>query len=43
MGCFTEIISFQLRVFVPHGEGVDSEAILAKIIGRGVVPINAAA
>lgn len=43
MGCFTEIISFQLRVFVPHGEGVDSEAILEKIMGRGMVPISEAA
>ena len=32
-GCFTEIIAFQLRVFVPHGEGVDDVAILARITG----------
>ncbi|UWR24638.1 strawberry notch-like NTP hydrolase domain-containing protein [Sulfitobacter sp. S190] len=32
-GCFTEIIAFQLRVFVPHGDGVDTEAILARITG----------
>lgn len=35
MGCFTEIIAFQLRVFVPHGEGVDTAAILARIVGDG--------
>ncbi len=35
MGCFTEIIAFQLRVFVPHGEGVDTVAILAMIVGEG--------
>jgi hypothetical protein len=33
MGCFTEIIAFQLRVFVPHGDGIDSAAILSRIIG----------
>jgi len=32
-GCFTEIIAFQLRVFVPHGEGVDTTAILSRITG----------
>ncbi|ODM47326.1 SAM-dependent methyltransferase [Ruegeria sp. PBVC088] len=35
MGCFTEIIAFQLRVFVPHGEGVDTAAILGRIVGDG--------
>ena len=35
IGCFTEIIAFQLRVFVPHGEGVDTAAILGRIIGKG--------
>ena len=35
MGCFTEIIAFQLRVFLPHGEGVDTAAILARIVGEG--------
>ncbi|WP_341236036.1 strawberry notch family protein [uncultured Sulfitobacter sp.] len=35
LGCFTEIIAFQLRVFVPHGEGVDAEAILTRIVGNG--------
>ena len=34
LGCFTEIIAFQLRVFVPHGEGVDTAAILARIVGH---------
>jgi hypothetical protein len=33
LGCFTEIIAFQLRVFVPHGAGVDAEAILTRIVG----------
>ena len=35
MGCFTEIIAFQLRVFVPYGEGVDTSAILGRIVGKG--------
>lgn len=35
MGCFTEIIAFQLRIFVPHGEGVDTATILGRIIGKG--------
>ncbi|MFC4670701.1 strawberry notch-like NTP hydrolase domain-containing protein [Seohaeicola nanhaiensis] len=35
MGCFTEIIAFQLRVFVPHGDGVDTAAILGRIVGDG--------
>ncbi|WP_068117763.1 strawberry notch family protein [Tropicimonas marinistellae] len=35
LGCFTEIIAFQLRVFVPHGEGVDTAAILGRIVGDG--------
>ena len=35
MGCFTEIIAFQFRVFVPHGEGVETEAILSRIVGDG--------
>ena len=35
MGCFTEIIAFQLRVFVPHGEGVETAAILGRIVGDG--------
>jgi len=34
LGCFTEIIAFQLRVFVPHGEGVDTAAILGHITGQ---------
>ena len=33
LGCFTEIIAFRLRVFVPHGEGVETASILGKIIG----------
>lgn len=33
LGCFTEIIAFQLRVFVPHGDGVDTAAILERIVG----------
>jgi len=33
MGCFTEFIAFQLRVFVPHGEGIDTAAILSRITG----------
>ena len=35
MGCFTEIIAFQLRVFLPHGEGVETAAILGRILGDG--------
>lgn len=34
MGCFTEIIAFQLRVFVPHGDGADTTGILARITGQ---------
>ena len=34
LGCFTEIIAFELRVFVPHGDGIDAEAIVARITGR---------
>ena len=34
MGCFTEIIAFQLRVFVPHGEAIDTAAILGRIAGK---------
>jgi len=34
LGCFTEIIAFQLRVFVPHGEGIDTAAILGRIVGE---------
>jgi hypothetical protein len=32
-GCFTEIIAFQLRLFVPHGKDVDTLAILQRIVG----------
>lgn len=35
MGCFTEIIAFQLRVFLPHGDGIDTGTILARIVGQG--------
>jgi hypothetical protein len=35
MGCFTEIIAFQLRVFLPHGDGIDTAGILARIMGQG--------
>ena len=43
LGCFTEIIAFQLRVFVPHGAGVDAEVILARIVGDGHPSIRSAA
>ena len=35
LGCFTDIIAYQLRVFVPHGEGVETAAILGRIVGAG--------
>lgn len=35
LGCFTEIIAFQLRVFLPHVEGIDTGRILARIVGQG--------
>ena len=35
LGCFTEIIDFQLRVFLPHGDGIDTVGILAGIAGNG--------
>jgi protein strawberry notch len=35
LGCFTENIAFQLRVFMPHGEGVETAAILGRIAGGG--------
>ncbi|KZY35934.1 SAM-dependent methyltransferase [Roseovarius sp. HI0049] len=34
LGCFTEIIAFQLRVFLPHGDGIDTAGILARIVGQ---------
>ena len=37
IGCFTEIIAYQLRVFVPHGDGADPEGIVAKIVGPACV------
>ena len=33
LGCFTDIIAFQLRVFIPFGEGADTIGVLNKIIG----------
>ncbi|MCX8955708.1 hypothetical protein OU790_20020, partial [Ruegeria sp. NA] len=36
LGCFTEIIAFQLRVFLPHGDGIDTGTILAGSWGRGL-------
>ncbi len=35
MGCFTEIIAFQLRVFLPHRDGIDTVSMLARIVGQG--------
>ena len=35
LGCFTEIIAFQLRVFLPHGDGIDTAGMLALIVGQG--------
>ncbi len=35
LGCFTEIIAFQLRVFLPHGDGVDTLGILSRIVATG--------
>ena len=34
IGCFTEIHSWQLRVFAPFGEGADTEAVLAAMTGQ---------
>jgi hypothetical protein len=34
LGCFTEIIAFQLRVFLPHGDGLDTADTLARIVGQ---------
>ncbi|MCZ8081428.1 MAG: strawberry notch C-terminal domain-containing protein, partial [Rhodobacteraceae bacterium] len=34
LGCFTEIHQFALRVFVPFGDGVDSLAVLQRIIAK---------
>ena len=43
-GCFSEIIAFQLRVFVPLGDGIDTVATLSRISGeRGDGSRNAAA
>ena len=35
LGCFTESIPFQLRVFLSHGDGVETMDILAWIVGQG--------
>ncbi len=43
LGCFTEIIASQLRVFVPHGDGVDTAIILSKIIGGDAAQLQTAA
>ncbi|MEM7730657.1 MAG: SAM-dependent methyltransferase, partial [Pseudomonadota bacterium] len=42
-GCFTEIIAFQLRVFLPHGDGVDSAGILRRITGASCAQADRAA
>ena len=39
LGCFTEIIAFQLRVFLPHGDGIDTGSILARIVGQRVAKV----
>ena len=39
LGCFTEIIAFQLRVFLPHGDGIDMGSILARIVGQRVAKV----
>ncbi|MGH1460166.1 MAG: strawberry notch-like NTP hydrolase domain-containing protein [Paracoccaceae bacterium] len=39
MGCFTEIIAFQLRVFLPHGDGIDTGSTLARIVGQRVAKV----
>ena len=43
LGCFTEIIAFQLRVFVPHGAGCRCGSNLARIVGDGHPSIRSAA
>jgi hypothetical protein len=35
LGCFTEIIAFQLRGWEADAEGVDTAAILGRIVGDG--------
>lgn len=34
LGCFTEIHQFSLRVFVPFGDGVDTLAVLQRIVAK---------
>lgn len=43
MGCFTEIIAYELRVFIPHGEGVDTLGVLSRIMGGGTESLPCAA
>ncbi len=43
LGCFTEIIAYQLRLFIPFGDNVDSAAILTRIVGQGGVVMSQAA
>lgn len=35
IGCFTEIIAFQKRIFVPHGDRVKTLEIIQKVLGQG--------
>jgi len=42
IGCFTEIIAYQLRVFVPHGKGVDAAEVLEKIVSPASIACQAA-
>ena len=37
LGCFTEIIAFQLRVFLPHKKDINTLNILARIVGQGAL------
>lgn len=43
LGCFTDIISFQLRVFVPFGDIADTTGVLDRIIGNRPREIDKAA
>ncbi len=36
LGCFTEIISFQLRLFLPHGDEKRTLHVLAQVLGRQI-------
>lgn len=42
-GCFTDIIQFQLRVFIPHGDGADTQGVLNRIIGQNQTEVAIAA